>query len=55
MATRCSGAYSGTHLSITTSTGIIEADQNYEAGYTETVCVKCFGLNGVDFTTYDNW
>ena len=55
MATGCSGAYSGTHLSITTSTGVIEADQNTDYGYIETVCIKCFGLNGVDFTTYDTW
>ena len=55
MATGCSGAYSGTHLSIVTSTGVIEADQDFEAGYTEPVCVKCYVINGADYTVYDNW
>ena len=42
MAAGCSNAYAGTHLSFTTSTGYIEADQDTDYGYVETVCVKCF-------------
>jgi len=55
MAIGCSGAYSGTYLSMDSATGEIQADQDTDYGYEETVCVKCLGLNGVDFTTYDGW
>lgn len=52
-AAGCSGAYVSGKLTIT-SAGQIEATQNVQAGYTETVCVKCFNTAG-DSIQKDNW
>jgi len=40
-ATGCSNSYDLGNLAITANTGAITAKQNVEAGYEDTVCIKC--------------
>ena len=40
-ASGCSGTYSAGNLVINASTGKLEAKQNVDAGYDDTVCIKC--------------
>jgi len=37
----CGSAYTGTNLVINASTGKLEAKQNVQAGYDDTVCISC--------------
>lgn len=37
----CASNYVGTNLEINASTGKLEAKQNVQAGYDDTVCIKC--------------
>lgn len=46
----CSNAYSGSRLTWTAATGQVNAVQNVDGGWTETVCYKCTNQNGFDFT-----
>jgi hypothetical protein len=37
----CASAYAGSNLVIDASTGAITAKQDIDAGYVETVCIRC--------------
>ena len=50
----CSTDYTAGNLVIDTVTGAITAKQNVDAGYVDTVCIKCLNTAG-SFITHDNW
>ena len=49
----CLVAYTG-HVKITQATGFIEAEEKYDPGYTDTLCVHCCNAGG-GCTQKDNW
>jgi hypothetical protein len=53
-AAGCSGAYANTNLAITANTGVVTSKQNVDAGFVDTVCIKCSNAAG-STVTYDNW
>jgi hypothetical protein len=53
-AAGCSAGYGDGNLAITANTGVVTSKQNVDAGFADTVCIKC--SNGAGSTiTYDNW
>jgi len=40
-ASGCSSAYTAGNLAITANTGAVTAKQNVDAGYEDTVCIRC--------------
>jgi len=53
-AAGCTDAYTAANLVIDASTGEVTAKKNVDAGYTDTVCVKCLNAHS-SFITFDNW
>jgi len=50
----CIASYTKGNLVIDSSTGKVTAKQNVDAGYTDTVCVKCEN-SASSSVTKDNW
>ena len=50
----CSTDYTAGNLVIDATTGAITAKQNVDAGYADTVCIKCQNTHS-SFVTHDNW
>ena len=50
----CGSDYTAANLVIDATTGAITAKQNVEAGYADTVCIKCQNTHS-SFVTHDNW
>ena len=53
-AAGCSGTYSNGNLAITANTGVVTSVTNNDAGFVDTVCIKCSNAAG-STVTYDNW
>jgi len=53
-ASGCSTAYTTGNLVIDSTTGEITAKQNVDAGYTDTVCVKCENT-ATSSVSFDTW
>jgi hypothetical protein len=53
-AAGCSDDYALGHLIINEATGEVTAMKNVDAGYVDTVCVKCLNSHSSDIT-FDNW
>ena len=49
----CTGTYSG-RAAVVANTGALSITQNVDAGYTETLCVKCSNAAGSS-VQHDNW
>jgi len=47
----CLTAYSGNKLTMVAATGVINAVQNEDAGWTETICYRCVNKNDHVFTS----
>jgi len=53
-AAGCTDAYTAANLVIDATTGEVTGKKNVDAGYVDTVCVKCANTAG-STVTFDNW